>query len=171
MKYVNFKPWVGKDYVTGGVLEKKVLVLGESHYCNREANHCLRCCKENFKDICISQTNDLIIEYLKNYRGESYLQTLICFERAVLGKIVTNEERKDFWNSDETILEIDNENKTPMRIYEINGKRIQTLCVYHPSTPKGKSWSYWHQFYCGVVLKPSNFQTAPLIINIFKISI
>ena len=31
MNKVFFKPWVGKDYDTGGMFGKKILVLGEAH--------------------------------------------------------------------------------------------------------------------------------------------
>lgn len=33
MENVFFKPWVGKNYHTGGIFKKKILVVGESHYC------------------------------------------------------------------------------------------------------------------------------------------
>ena len=33
MEHVFFKPWVGKDYESGGIFGKKILVLGESHTC------------------------------------------------------------------------------------------------------------------------------------------
>ena len=39
MKHVFFKPWVGKDYSTGGIFKKKILVVGESHYCDG-CNYC-----------------------------------------------------------------------------------------------------------------------------------
>lgn len=28
---VHFLPWVGKDYATGGIFKKRIMVLGESH--------------------------------------------------------------------------------------------------------------------------------------------
>lgn len=31
MKNVRFKPWIGENYNSGGVLGKKILVIGESH--------------------------------------------------------------------------------------------------------------------------------------------
>ena len=57
-------------------------------------------CKiENMKADCFSQTNDFIISYLEDYTGHGPQQTYVCFERAVLGKELTIEERKLFWNS------------------------------------------------------------------------
>lgn len=29
-----FEPWVGENYENGGTFGKKILVLGNSHYCN-----------------------------------------------------------------------------------------------------------------------------------------
>lgn len=37
----------------------------------------------------------------------------------------------------------------PIWTYRVNGKDIPCMAVYHPSTPNGKSWSYWHPFYEG----------------------
>lgn len=33
MSEINFKPWVGKKYLSEGYNGKRILVLGESHYC------------------------------------------------------------------------------------------------------------------------------------------
>ena len=37
-KYVKFRPWVGEKYHTVGIFGKKILVLGESHYCKEDKN-------------------------------------------------------------------------------------------------------------------------------------
>ncbi len=31
---IFFQPFVGKDYASGGVFGKRIMVLGESHYCD-----------------------------------------------------------------------------------------------------------------------------------------
>ena len=36
MSNINFKPWVGKNYLIKGYQGKRILVLGESHYCEGE---------------------------------------------------------------------------------------------------------------------------------------
>ena len=33
MKNVFFKPWVGKNYESGGIFGRRILVLGEAHIC------------------------------------------------------------------------------------------------------------------------------------------
>ena len=37
--------------------------------------------------------------------------------------------------------------KTEILTFDINGKSIPALKVYHPSYPMGRRWKYWHQFY------------------------
>ena len=37
MKYVKFTPWVGKNYEQG-FRGKKILILGDSHYCAKECS-------------------------------------------------------------------------------------------------------------------------------------
>lgn len=29
-----FEPWIGENYENGGIFGKKILVLGDSHYCS-----------------------------------------------------------------------------------------------------------------------------------------
>ena len=98
---IHFEPWVGKNYLTKGYQGKRILVLGESHYCTKELSEGGRCfpqCKEEnmFAD-CVSQTQDVVREAVYDYRGLPYQQTFLCFERAVMGKVLTKEEREEFW--------------------------------------------------------------------------
>ena len=34
MSNITFRPYVGTNYSTGGIFGKKILTLGESHYCD-----------------------------------------------------------------------------------------------------------------------------------------
>ena len=199
MSAINFQPWVGKDYQQGGIFGKKILVLGESHYCEdelKENGRCYPSC-ERAKMLarCHSQTIDVIEELLNDYKGLSYQKTFVCFERAVMGKELSLSERAQFWNSvvfynymqyaqsgpvrpleqkndsSEAFKEI-LEKFSPdyiivwgQRLYsnmpdwggeesfisindqDINGKKIPAMSVYHPSTPSGKNWEYWHEYY------------------------
>ena len=43
MSNINFKPWIGKNYLTKGYQGKRILVLGESHYCSKELSEGGRC--------------------------------------------------------------------------------------------------------------------------------
>lgn len=101
MSNINFKPWVGDKYLTEGFHGKRILVLGESHYCKKELSEGGRCyplCnKNNMYDECFTQTLDVVKRFVYEYNGKSYLQTFLCFERAVFGKELTQEEREYFW--------------------------------------------------------------------------
>ena len=103
MSIINFKPWVGKNYFTNGYKGKRILVLGESHYCNKELSEEGRChpyCrKEQMDAACFMQTQDVVQEAVYDYRGDPYQQTFLCFERAVVGKVLTQDEREKFWES------------------------------------------------------------------------
>lgn len=99
--YINFRPFVGKYYSTTGYRGERLLILGESHYCLKElaeGGRCFPICRNEFmKDDCYSQTEDVVNWYIYNYDGSRYLQTFLCFERAVLGKVLSQEEREEFW--------------------------------------------------------------------------
>ena len=215
MKHINFEPWVGKNYFSSGLNGMKILVLGESHYCKNELKPNERCfpfCrKENMKSDCFSQTIDVVSNFVYDYAGEGYLQTFLCFERAVIGKELSQQEREDFWNGVifynyiqfsqsgpriapqqehwahselalKELLEeympdyiiawgarlygglpdwggvgskiyINETDCTDVWTYTINGKEIPMLKVHHPSSPSGKSWPYWHEFYKKFLIK------------------
>jgi hypothetical protein len=100
MEHVNFRPWVGSNYSTNGFQGKKILVLGESHYCTElcQNGRCFPLCKkENMKEECFSQTESVIHDFVYYYSGEKYEQTFLCFERAILGKEASQQEREMFW--------------------------------------------------------------------------
>ncbi len=98
MEYVNFRPWIGKNYYTTGYEGKRILVLGESHYCGNEleeGNRCFPLCKkEKMLPDCFSFTEDVIKWYLNDYSGKPFQRTFVCFERAVVGKELTKRERE-----------------------------------------------------------------------------
>ena len=103
MSHICFRPWIGKNYLTEGYKGKRVLVLGESHYCPQELSQNGRCypiCKkELMNEVCFSQTEVAISEFITDYVGRGDQQTYLCFERAMTGKILTLVEREEFWNS------------------------------------------------------------------------
>ena len=100
MEYVNFRPWVGKNYKTTGYKGKRILILGESHYCgNLSEGKCPLCSRDYMQADCHSFTENVVFDYVYHYRGESYEQTFLCFERAIIGKKLSQEEREDFWES------------------------------------------------------------------------
>jgi len=194
-EHVNFQPWVGENYKNND-LGFKLLVLGESHYCEH-IDTCKQCRREIMKEDCFKFTKRVIKDnYLKVNGGcPRQLQSFLCFERAVYGYVIDRETRLKFWNSvvfynyfqnaqpkarhnleqnaslaaeafrevlvkfkpdyivvwgvrlfnnlpcwngTETSIVTDTGASTRERIYNINGKEIPAMMVYHPSTPKGK---------------------------------
>ena len=85
MGRINYKPWVGKNYSTG-FRGKKILVLGESHYDDPET-------------IDSDLTRWVINDIVYNPEGQSYRATFTCFERAMVGRPMTQKEREEFWES------------------------------------------------------------------------
>ena len=102
MNNINFRPWVGAKYFSDGFKGKRILVLGLAHYCPTELSKGGRCfptcVRENMQEECFSQTEDVVENYRDNYNGEPYLQTYLCFERAIYGRALTQQEREEFWN-------------------------------------------------------------------------
>ena len=206
MSKINFRPWVGKNYENGLFNGKKILVLGESHYCMNErgdAGRCNQACsKEMMDERCVSQTIDVIDE-IKNQDWR--LRTFSNFERTIFGRVPDQKEREQLWDSvifynylqyaqsgptrpleqakdaledselafkevletympdyiiawgmrlydiapdwggEPSVLEIVDNGEASMWTYEIKGKRIPTLFIYHPCYG-GYSWSAWHPF-------------------------
>jgi len=101
MSHVNFRPWVGKNYLSQGYKGKRILVLGESHYCGESINggDCYPLCTREkiMQNNCVSFTINVIHDYVYSYSGVPFEQTFLCFERAIIGKELTQEEREDFW--------------------------------------------------------------------------
>ena len=200
LKKARIIPWVGENY-GAGVYDKKILILGESHYGEPSDN------EEDNRN----QTIDVITEIIDDYRGDGYQQTFLCFERALAGREINEEERRKLWNSvmfynyfqletsgprkypnmdsakmsEEAFRELlevyqpeaiimwgvrlfdltpawgGHETKLTTEVgetriwhYNINGHDIPAMMVYHPSSPDGKSWPYWHHFHKAFIGEP-----------------
>ena len=92
MKHVIFKPWEGKNYQTGGIFKKKILVIGESFYCSEE-------------DAVDTLTDKVVTDYLAIRDGESrnnnggWTNTYLKFERSLTGEETPPEDSHIIWNS------------------------------------------------------------------------
>lgn len=87
MKNVKFLPWVGNHYQAGRD-GKRVMVLGESHYCASP------------KDAVPRITNQVIADLLDPAsEHEAYKNTYTKFANALAEKNLTFDERKQVWNS------------------------------------------------------------------------
>ena len=103
-KEINFYPWIGVSYKEG-LCGKKVLVLGESHYCRKELSEdgiCFPCCnrdKMTTEKGCFSQTEDFVDGFVNGCDlSDRTHRTFYYFESAVCGKKLSQEERELFWN-------------------------------------------------------------------------
>lgn len=96
MTDVFFKPWVGKDYLSGGLFGKRIMVLGDSHYCGTPCGKC----GENPNPKCNRFTEDVIKAYLDpSAEREGWMSTYLKFERSLVGHETTPEESSGIWNS------------------------------------------------------------------------
>lgn len=86
MKTVKLHPWVGSAYAQG-IEGKKMLVLGESHYCADPA------------DATPEITNRIIkLLFDPNAEHEAFMNTYTKFERALAGKPLSFAEKELWWN-------------------------------------------------------------------------
>lgn len=85
---VKFKPWVGENYETGIHQGKKLMILGESHYCANPET-------EATENITIKIIEDLLDPFSEH---EGYKNTYTKFAKAVVGeKQFSDETKKEFW--------------------------------------------------------------------------
>ena len=101
MEHVFFRPWVGEDYSTGGIFKKKILVVGESHYCGNEE------CEGNCgflvssDEECYEFTNNTLKKYLSGYK-DTWTPTYRKFERSLYVNedgTTTLEDSNKIWQS------------------------------------------------------------------------
>lgn len=92
-----FEPWVGRNYKNGGIFGKKILALGDSHYCDS----CVDCGVAGGVSCIPDFTKEVISDYLDGYYGkQGWPTTMKKFERLISGN--ENTERSDaiaIWNS------------------------------------------------------------------------
>lgn len=109
MKHIKFRPWVGENYKQG-FQNKKILILGDSHYCAKDSNRndaCRSigdCSYDCMNETCYNMTHDLIRgEYMEYRSGRAksagHLQTILTFEKNLFGYTPSPQESLDFWNS------------------------------------------------------------------------
>lgn len=91
---IMFYPWIGKNYSNGGIFNKKILILGESGYCEEQCE----CCYPGE----INKCNDWIIRII-NYQisvsgKKQSIHTKLV--KLFLGKqTITIDDKIQFWDS------------------------------------------------------------------------
>ena len=87
---VHFLPWVGKDYASGGIFKKRIMVLGESHIADPDSPEIND--DANF-------TTEIVEWYLDRKESPRWMNTFTKFEKALAGKELDGDEEKKVWNS------------------------------------------------------------------------
>ena len=96
MYNVFFHPWVGSNYSSGGIFGKRIMVLGDSHYCGEDC----KVCGQNFNCKCNEFTPDVVKAYLdQDNEREGWMSTYLKFERSLVNHETTPEESVKIWNS------------------------------------------------------------------------
>ena len=94
---VFFQPFVGRDYTTGGIFGKGIMVLGESHYCDEG---CIDCGNVANHRECRTFTNGVVNDYLNEDKPrERWMSTFLKFERSLVGHETEWPERQRIWQS------------------------------------------------------------------------
>lgn len=87
MSNVKFLPWIGTNYKEG-IKGKRILVLGESHYCANESEAVATLTQDIIKDL-----------FDENSVHEGYKNTYTKFAKALVGEDLQFSEREAVWNS------------------------------------------------------------------------
>ena len=97
MSKLFFQPFVGASYVNGGMFGKRIMVLGESHYCDEGCADCGDC--QVHRD-CIGFTQNVIRNYLDEGNDrENWMRTFVKFERSLVGMETDWAMRRRIWDS------------------------------------------------------------------------
>lgn len=96
LEHVFFEPWVGNDYdKPSSYFKKRIMVLGESHYCGG----CADCGNVPKKDECARFTTEkCILPYLKEEAGR-WSGTFKKFEQTLVEEDIDHDLRSRIWNS------------------------------------------------------------------------
>lgn len=99
MENVFFNPNVGNDYELKGFNGLKLLILGESHYCDEECEDC----GKKSQNECSDFTSSVISRYL-NYKKKKgkfrpWMRTFTRFTNILLESKVDNQTLINFWDS------------------------------------------------------------------------
>lgn len=92
-----FLPRVGENYSDGGIFGKRIMILGESHYC---AEHCIDCGADCHKAGCGNFTSNVMDRYLDDgCEYEPWMNTFRKFERSMVNKVTDRALSREIWNS------------------------------------------------------------------------
>lgn len=162
---VYFKPWVGPNYETS---ERKVLVIGDSHYCGSCDRCGVRgnCSLEEMSEACRNLTMNSVLDYLA-FRSDTggkeiwMHRTYYRFDKLYYGKEEVSEEesvalwnRIAFYNFLQTAVSANPSNKkytnedyaasSPMATEVINELRPDVVIVWGARAWGAMTGEGWH---------------------------
>jgi hypothetical protein len=89
MQGIFFKPWIGKNYETGGIFPKRIIILGESHYIYNNYEQRNEDLTKNLTIECIEE--QIIGEWTHRF----WTQIAMTF----LNRHLSLEDKINFWQS------------------------------------------------------------------------
>lgn len=94
---IFFLPFIGRYYANGGLFDRRVMVLGESHYCDGGCCDCGNC--RLYKQ-CANFTQDVLCDFLDETKvRQKWMRTFVKFERSLVGKMTDWALRRKIWDS------------------------------------------------------------------------
>ena len=94
---IFFQSFVGNDYANGGIFGKRIMILGESHYCDEE---CVDCGDYRLHRECMNFTQQVLDDYLnEDKKRQNWMRTFLKFERSLVGEETDQAMRLKIWNS------------------------------------------------------------------------
>lgn len=95
MEKVFFKPWVGDYYESGGIFEKKILILGDYFRCGEK---CPDCGNGLNHENCRTFATDVVRSIMDGEKA-GWTPTFRKFESALLGSLTSVGKSREIWNS------------------------------------------------------------------------
>lgn len=93
---IFFDPWVGDKFGSKlSMFNKKILVLGDSHYCDS----CEDCGNRELHPDCIDFTKQVVRNYLDVNHKAAWKKTFSTFVNSMLNKSTSDEDRTIFFES------------------------------------------------------------------------
>lgn len=94
---IFFQPFVGRHYADGGMFGKRILILGESHYCDEDCTDCGDC---RLHRECMGFTQNVLADYLdETNERQDWMRTFVKFERSLVGEETDQALRQKIWDS------------------------------------------------------------------------
>ena len=150
MSKIKFLPWIGNHYRTTGFAGKRILALGESHYCKKSSDATEDLTRKVIADLFDPQSEH-----------EAYKNTYTKFAEALIGRdCLSFEDKERFWNS----IAFYNYVQVPMtgarvapdgrwvetwRYFLNDRKEVKIVPIMHPSS--SFSPEYWQQFLSTII--------------------